>query len=139
MRKFLFLLFCLPSLFYGQQKTIDSLRTLLKSDEVDTNKLLHLYALTCKYEDLYEFQEAVNFGKMALTLAESILANTNQGIIQNRTKLVQSRTYTQLGIIDSKQGKNLEALTNLNRSLKISREIKNKQDQARTKMILGIV
>jgi len=101
--------------FNAQNKQIDSLLTLLKTDKEDTNKVKHLNTLSDEYRLLGDYDKGLLYGKQALTLGKNI--GYKKGI---------GNSYIETGNIYFVQGNSPEALKNYFASLKIMEETGNK-------------
>ncbi|HEX7414620.1 MAG TPA: hypothetical protein VF411_11305, partial [Bacteroidia bacterium] len=58
---------------YAQNRKIDSLQALLKTDKEDTNKVIHLYKVCGIYNSIGEYDKGLVYGKQALALCDVIL------------------------------------------------------------------
>jgi tetratricopeptide (TPR) repeat protein len=122
MRKLLhILLLVMLNLFQhlSAQNKIDSLRTLLKTDKEDTNKVIHLNKVCRGYIIIGEFDKGLPYSKQASVLAQSL-----------RFKKGEAQSYNNIGNIFWYQGNYPEALKNHLTALKIREEIKDKQGVA---------
>lgn len=75
---FLLILAVYPGSLWAQQKEIDSLETLLKTDKEDTNKALHLYEIGRQYGNLHQWQKDSAYSYATLTLSQKL--NYKKGI-----------------------------------------------------------
>jgi tetratricopeptide (TPR) repeat protein len=120
MKKFVYILIffnvIISGLVEGQNRNIDSLLSLLKTDKADTNKVKHLYKVCGDYLNISKFDKGLIYGKQALLLAQTL--GFKKGI---------SASYNNIGLINKDQGNYPEALKNLFPSLKIREEIKDKK------------
>lgn len=114
--------FCHLTLF-AQNKNIDSLLTLIKTDKTDTNKVIHLNQLTDEYRLIGDFEKGVNYGTEAFKLANKL--NFKIGI---------SNASNNLGNIYFGQADHPKALRYYLNALKIDEEVKNNKGIA---MLLG--
>ncbi|HXD91716.1 MAG TPA: tetratricopeptide repeat protein [Bacteroidia bacterium] len=73
---------------YGQNKKIDSLLTLLKTDLVDTNKVNRLCNVSNEYRKLGEIDKALTLGEQALTLALKLDFRTGSALAYNNLALI---------------------------------------------------
>ncbi len=98
--------------FFAQNKKIDSLLTLVKTDKADTNKVKHLYRLCSEYRKISEYDKGLSYGKQALLLAQNL-----------DFKKGEAGSYNNLANIYMYQGNYSEALKNNFASLKIMEAI----------------
>jgi tetratricopeptide (TPR) repeat protein len=101
---------------FAQNRNIDSLLTLIKTDKEDTNKVKHLYKVCREYQLISESDNELNYSKQALTLAQKL--GYKKGI---------GNAYNCMGVIYQYQGAYSEALKNYFAALKFKEEIKDKQ------------
>ena len=113
---------------FSQNKNIDSLLTLLKTDKEDTNKVFHLNKLCNEYIDIGENDKGLTYSKKALMLAQ------NLGF-----KKGEAKAHNNIGIIYKNQGNYPEALKNCFASLKIKEEIKDKKGIASSLNNIGTI
>ena len=119
----LILTLCLCHLFSsGQQRKIDSLLTLLKTDKEDTTKVKHLNTLCNRLGNIGEYDKGLLYGKEALKLARSIPFENGRGWSKGI-----ANSYNRLGLIYWKQGNFSNALENYFASLKIWEKLENKE------------
>jgi tetratricopeptide (TPR) repeat protein len=110
----IFLLMCCQ--VSAQNKKIDSLLGLIKTDKEDTNKVIHQYILSREYANVGVFDKGLLYGKQALTLAQSL--NFKKGV---------AYSYNYLGVTYFNYGNYPEALKNYFASLKAHEDTKDKQ------------
>ena len=122
MKKLIFLitlnaLFLITDSFsFGQNRTIDSLLTLLTADKPDTNKVNHLNNLCREYGNIRKIDTALRTGNEALALAQKL--NFKKGI---------ASSYQEMGTAYLYQTNYNKALENWHEALKIVEELKNKR------------
>ncbi len=114
--------FFMPLLWKGsgdkanaQNKKIDSLLTLLKTDKADTNKVKHLNNLGQEYINIRSLDTALKQYNAELQLAQKL--NFKKGIVNS---------YTKIGTIYLFQTNYIKALENWGKALKIVEEMKDK-------------
>jgi tetratricopeptide (TPR) repeat protein len=113
---------------YAQNRQIDSLLSLIKSDAADTNKVKHLYGACNEYRVIGEYGKGLSYGKQALALAQNL--SFKKGIVNS---------YNNIGNIYYVQGNYPEALANHFASLKIKEEINDKQGIGVSYNNIGII
>ena len=113
---------------FAQNKTIDSLLTLLKKDKLDTSKVIHLNNLTLQYQSMGIYDTALYYGNNAFQLAEKI--NFKNGI---------ASSYNNIGIIYYEQGNYIRALENYFAALKIREETGDKNGIASSHNNIGAI
>ena len=101
---FQFVVCALPA----QNKTVDSLLTLLQNDKPDTNKVIHLNKLSWEYINIGDYTVALQYGNVALQLAEQL----------NFRKAIAT-AYNNIGVVYYHQGNYDKALENHLASLKL--------------------
>lgn len=111
------------NILFAQNKNIDSLLFLLKTDKEDTTKLIHLYQISDEYEIVGDYPVGLNYGKLAVEFADVILKKANIKKLLNFAKRYKARAYNNIGIIYKDQGNYSEALINYFASLKIMEEM----------------
>ena len=120
--------YILNSFCFAQNKNIDSLLILLKTDKLDTVKVNHLLQLIRECEMTGSFENGLNYGREALEL--SLKLNFKKGI---------AKADNSIGNIYLNQGKYFEALKKYSASLKISEEIGNKKGIASSLGNIGLI
>src|ERR1700741_5283610 len=100
----------------AQNKNIDSLLNLLKSDKEDTNKVKHLHVLCIEYQNIGDYETALTDEKQTLILAQKL--NWKKG---------EAKANNSIGIIFMNQGNYHEALKNHFAALKIREQLKDKK------------
>src|ERR1035437_3505268 len=98
----------------AQNKNIDSLLTLLKTDKADTNKVIHLLNLADKYSN-QNSDSAIFFAEQSKNIAEKL----------NNKKFVAD-ALSAIGWNNFVKGDIPEALDNYFTALKIDEELKDK-------------
>src|ERR1035437_3180081 len=78
----------LNSFSFAQNKNIDSLHTLLKTDKPDTNKVIHSNKLSLEYINIGLYDTALYYGNASLKLAQQL--NFKKGI---------ARAYNYIGLV----------------------------------------
>src|ERR1035437_4618306 len=104
------------SFSFAQNKKIDSLLILLKTDKPDTNKVNHLNILCYEYGNIQQNDTALHYGNEALELAQKL--NFKKGT---------AYSYQWMGIAYLYQTNYNKALENWLLALKIDEELKNKK------------
>ena len=99
----------------AQNKKIDSLLTLLKTDKEDTNKVIHFYIICKEYRKIGEYDKGLVYGKQALSLAQNL--GFKKGI---------ANSYGNLGVIYASQGDYPEAFKSYFSALKLYEEIRER-------------
>ncbi|MES2836229.1 MAG: tetratricopeptide repeat protein [Bacteroidota bacterium] len=113
---------------FAQNHKIDSLKTLLKTDKADTNKVTHLNKLCWEQQRIGNYDTALALTKQALVLAEKL--NYKKGI---------ANSYNNTGIIFMNKGIYPDALKKYFAALKIYDEINHKQGVADTYNNIGTI
>jgi tetratricopeptide (TPR) repeat protein len=108
---------------FAQNKNIDSLLILLRTDKQDTNKVIHYYILCRGYVQIGDYDIAMYYANSALILAQQL--NFKKGI---------ATCYNITGIIYMNQGNYSDALALYSKALEISEELK---DQNQISKCLG--
>ena len=137
---FIFLFVC--SFAFAQNKKIDSLLILLKTDAADTNKIIHLYTLCRQYTNIGEYDKGLVYGKQALALATVISSRVEKSITNPVYKAVQqgiAQSYNNIGNIYNNQGNYPAALKNYFASLKIRKEINDRKGIAWSHNNIGLI
>ncbi len=116
------------SFCFGQNRTIDSLITLLKNDKADTSKVIHLYQLTHECELIGKYDKGLNFGVEALGLARNL--NFKKGI---------ANACGVIGNIYCNQADYPQALDYYLKALEIDEGLKNKKGIANRLGNIGTV
>ncbi|MGP8214691.1 MAG: tetratricopeptide repeat protein [Bacteroidia bacterium] len=158
---------CISSLSLAQNKVIDSLRHVLKTDKEDTNKVNHLNTLAYYFRNINP-DTTIILGEQAGDLAKKIgwlkgegMAFRNTGLgyyvkcdypkaLDNYYKALtisEESNYTQLkattlsyiGLVCTSQGDYPKALEYDLKALKMAEEFKYKQLQANTLSNIGMV
>lgn len=106
----------IPLLTQSQNKKIDSLFALVKTDKEDTNKVIHLYKICGQYININEYEKGIANAKKGIALAENL--NYKKGIAAG---------YNYIGIIYDYQDNYPEALKMYFKNVEIRREIKDKK------------
>ncbi|MES2139403.1 MAG: tetratricopeptide repeat protein [Bacteroidota bacterium] len=121
MKYYLFILtICLCHLTSpAQNKNIDSLQTLLKTDKADTNKINHSNEICWEYIKIGLFDTAVYFGNVSLQLAQQL--NFKRGI---------SKSYSNIGICNYYQSNFPKALDCYLKALKEDEDLGDKSGMA---------
>ena len=120
--------------FHAQNRNIDSLLILLKTDKPDTNKVNHLKKLSLEYGKIGELDTSMKYGNNALALASSILFEGKRGWPNGIAS-----GYTNIGVIYSIQGNYPAALKKFFDALKIMEAIGNKKGVAFAYNNIGIM
>jgi tetratricopeptide (TPR) repeat protein len=123
-----FYVFQKSSMCFGQNRQIDSLLTLLKADNKDTNKVNHLNKLSWRLSNIGNYDTALIVSNQSLILGRELSFKT--GI---------ANAYSNIGVIYNNQGKYPEALKNQFAALKIQEQINNKAGIANAYANIGNV
>jgi tetratricopeptide (TPR) repeat protein len=113
---------------FAQQSKIDSLLSVLKKDNLDTNKVNHLNKLSYSYENLGNYDTAFYFANTALELAEKM--NFKQGIADAQHNI---------GSVCDDRGDYAKALEWCFKSLKFNERLKEGFGLANNYTIIGII
>ena len=118
----------LHSFSFAQNRTIDSLITLLKNDKSDTNKVKHLNKLSWEFKEIGNYDTSLLYSNNALQLSQKF--NYAQGI---------ANAYSLIGNVYDYQGDYPRALEFYLKALKLDEEQKNKKGVAKRLGNIGIV
>jgi serine phosphatase RsbU (regulator of sigma subunit)/Tfp pilus assembly protein PilF len=113
---------------FAQKSQIDSLRSLLKIDKEDTNKVMHLNSLSREYLNTGHYDTALHYANSALALGKQL--NFKREIAQSSNNI---------GLIYFRQGNYSKALENHFYALKIREAIANKRGIAGSYNNIGMV
>ena len=104
----------------GQNRNIDSLRGLLRSDQPDTNKVRHLNFLCWEYINAGAYDTALECGKTALELGNDLLLKISDksNVITTIQKGI-AKSHINIGIIYWRKGNYDDALKNYFDALKL--------------------
>ncbi len=116
------------SFCFAQNRNVDSLLTLIKTDKPDTSKVNHLCVLTQEYGSIGAYEEGLNFGMSALELAEKL--DFKKGI---------SAASNSIGNFYLGQANYPRALSYYLKALKLNEEINNKSKIACQLGNIGLV
>ncbi|MGZ3749733.1 MAG: tetratricopeptide repeat-containing sensor histidine kinase [Bacteroidia bacterium] len=154
-----FIYFLLGITAFSQNKRIDSLLSVLKTDKEDSVKTKHLNKITEEYLDIGEYAKALLYGEQSLALSQRLgdkksvaeaYNNIGEGYwrkgdypeaLKNHFIALKIReeikykkgiasSYNYIGIIYAKQGNDKEALKYTQASLKLQLELNNKNAAA---------
>ncbi|MBC7864602.1 MAG: tetratricopeptide repeat protein [Bacteroidia bacterium] len=134
-RRVIFLLFCLHcfcSMLQAQNRKIDSLFSLIKTDKEDLTKADHLNALSDQFRLIGNYDTSLLFGKQAVSIANKM----DQA--DNETQKSLSYSYNVNGLTHCEQGNYTEALKNHFASLKIRQRLKDKIGMAGSYNNIGL-
>jgi len=123
----------------AQDKKIDSLLTLLKSDKADTTKLLHLNKISGSYFNTGSFDLAKLYSDSAIQLGNFLLKKTSDPTVKKVILIRKASSYNTLGNVDRTTGDFEKALKNYTFSLELNKEAGNKKGIADAYGGLGIV
>ena len=112
---------------FAQNKNIDSLLTLLKTDKADTNKINHLVSLADELRNNAP-EKSIRYAKEALFLSSEKKFKAGAG----HANIILGTAITNLGKYD-------EAIKYLSTGLKICQSINDKKNTARALSNIGIV
>lgn len=127
MRRSIIILFLLSAVrCHAQQTVMDSLLTLLKTDQPDTLKMLHLYQLSDECEMTGSYQAGLNHCENLMKLGDEILARDKDSKVQKAVKKYKGKAYNMMGLIYFALGNYPEALKSHFASIKIKEEIGNR-------------
>lgn len=136
---FLILFFIYQSFLFAQNGKIDSLLQLLKTDEADTNQIIHLNQLCWEYIIISNYDSAQLYGNIALQLATVIASEAKQSVIKQTAQKATAVSYYNIGAIYYSQGIYDKALKNHFTSLKIREEIGDKSGIAYSYNNIGLI
>ena len=122
-------------------RIIDSLLTLIKSDNTDTNKIIHANKLCYEYTNAGLYDTALNYGNVALQVAHNLF---EQGVEKTspafkRIKKGMANSYSNIGNIYKDLGDYPKALDYYSQSLKVAEELGDKKAIAKNLGNSGIV
>ncbi len=112
----------------GQNKNIDSLLTLIKTDKADSSKVNHLTHLSDEFKNVKLYDTAVYFGNSALQLAKQL--NFKNGI---------AYSYLRIGTAYHYKSNNNQTIENWLQAIKVFEELKNKKQMSKIFCNLGLV
>jgi len=124
----LIVLICCIHFALGQNRAIDSLANLLKTEQRDTNKVNNLNTLSGKLRGIAKYDTALSCAEEAVRLAEKL--DFKKGI---------SAAYRNIGITFDYQGNYIKAIEYHTKALTINEEIGNKDGIARNYRNIGNV
>src|SRR5688572_21577107 len=81
---YIFILFQFTSVL-GQVNSIDSLKTLLKTDRQDTNRAIHLFTLCSNLRNIGEYESGLSYGRQALQMSRQL--KFKRGIANSQNNL----------------------------------------------------
>jgi tetratricopeptide (TPR) repeat protein len=140
MKKIFFILAIIVSQFaIGQQREIDSLKNLLKTDKKDTTKLIHLYGISDLSETIGNYPDGIKYGNKAIAFADVLIKDNKNKIIQSTAKKYKAKALINIGIVYRNQGNYPEALKNYFASMKIREAIGDKNGIAGSYSNIGSV
>jgi two-component system NtrC family sensor kinase len=111
---FFFLIYLVTA--YAQNNTIDSLQKILQTQKEDSNKVKTLYELSQEFQDINDYNAAIQYVNESLSLAQAI-----------KYKMGEGNAYMSLGDIYKSQFNYAESRTNYYASIKIREEIGDKR------------
>ena len=116
-----------------QNKMIDSLITLIKTDKLDTNKVNHLNTLSWILKD-QNLDTAIILSQQALDVITPVSSleffSAKEGKEDRRIKAIRAKTLGNLGVYYYLKTDHFRALDYFLRALKIGEELKNKNQIA---------
>lgn len=127
------------ALSFSQNSNIDSLKSLIKTDRADTNKLIHLNKLSREYEMIGNYDSAMLIANSALELSNVMLEKNTDVKIKRSIQKFKATSYNNIGIVHDDQSNFPEALKNYLISLKIRQEIDDKPGQAASYNNIGVI
>ncbi len=113
---------------FAQNRKIDSLLTLIKSDKEDTSKVIHSNDLCWEFRNIGLYDTAIKYGNIALQLSQQL--NFKKGL---------AGSYNNIGIVYHVQGYYPKALDFYLKALKINEEQKDKSGIAKCFSNIGNV
>jgi serine phosphatase RsbU (regulator of sigma subunit) len=125
--------------FYGQNKTIDSLKLALKNAKHDTAKVQILQSIG---EEIYSQQSdsAYSFYERANAIIDKkIKQYSNNSIEYKCLRLQRAYCLNNIGFVHENKGENQKALKNYLQSLKILEEVNNKEGIAIALNNIGVL
>jgi tetratricopeptide (TPR) repeat protein len=120
--------YILHSFSFAQNKNIDSLLILIKTDKPDTSKVIHSNKLCSEYLNIGLYDTALYYGNAALVLANKL--DFKKGI---------SNTYNCLGNMHLFQSDYSKSIDYYLKALKIDEELKDKKGMAMRLANIGTV
>ncbi len=121
MKKIIFLIilsasFLIPNSFsFGQNRKIDSLLILIKTDKADTNKVNHINNLGLEYLNITNYDQALKYAEAAKEQASKLNFAIGEG-----------KSYNLLGDINWYKGNYVVSADNYFKALKLFENIENK-------------
>ncbi|MES2396411.1 MAG: tetratricopeptide repeat protein [Bacteroidota bacterium] len=112
----------------AQNRNVDSLLTLLKTDKPDTNKVNHLNILSKEYINSGSYDSALLIAKTALQISSVIADEAITADLKQSIQKGIAVTYSNIGLIHWRQSELPQALDHYLKALKIYEELgyKNK-------------
>ena len=136
---FLFLILCLQNNCYSQNRVMDSLLILLKTDKLDTNKLIHINKLSKQFKNMGLYDSVLLRSNLVISLSNKLLNNSKDSTVIYVIKKNKAFAYGLIGTINKNQGNYSEALKNHFISLKIRQAINDKMGVSDAYNNIGIV
>ena len=119
--------------------SFDSLLTLLKADNPDTNKLGHLNDLSREYDQVGASNDALRYANDAISLSLKIRKGCTDPKTNHSLQKNEALSHNTIGLINYTQGNFPEALKNHLASLKIKKELGDKKGVASSLNNIGNV
>ena len=133
-RRSLFIFICFSFLLVGrgevfaQNKNIDSILILFKTDKIDTNKVNHSSSLCLEFLNIGLYDTAIHYGNVALQIGQQL--NFKKGI---------ASSYSNMGIVYYYRGDYPKTLDYWLKALSIYQELKNKKGIASLQGNIGAI
>ncbi|MFB6305543.1 MAG: tetratricopeptide repeat protein, partial [Flavobacteriales bacterium] len=132
-------IFLTDQLLATSLKKVDSLKRIIESSSYqDTIKLNALNQLSNNYRKLGKYEKGIKYAKKAVKLGEK-LEELNKKALVNKGKSGISSAYNNIGVIYEKRAEYTNALKYHYKSLKIEKELDNKNGMAISYNNLGII
>ena len=119
---------------FAQNRNIDSLLILLKTDKPDSNKVNHLNDLTREYINIREYDTGLKYGNKALALSSSLPAINKQGWLA-----AIANAFNNIGNINYYKNFHYEALKKHYAALKIRKDIGDKKGIAASHYSIALI
>ena len=126
---------------FAQNKNIDSLLALIKTDKLDTNKVSHLNKLSFEYNNNGLYDSAFYSGNNALQLSQQLL-NQGPDKIGGELRAIKkglSDSYNNIGSVYYYKGEYFKTLEYWLKALKIDKELNDKAGMGRRYGNIGVI
>ncbi|MHB8259080.1 MAG: tetratricopeptide repeat protein [Bacteroidia bacterium] len=123
----------------SQNRKIDSLQALLKTDKEDTNKVKHLNNVCNEYIKIGSYDTAIVLANQALALCDSSFEGGKGDVLTLFYTCAKANAYNTLGNVNLQQGNYPKALDYYLKALKINETLKDKKRIAAILGNIGLV